>query len=81
MYRCQITGELSKLGDKLNKIVVGTRERVYTRWVRNEETNKWEEVFVSRGWEITRELNATDDGVKLWESYTSDERVAFLKHM
>ncbi len=81
MYRCQITGELSKLGDKLNKIVVGTRERVYTRWVRNEETNKWEEVFVSRGWEITRELNATDEGVKLWESYTSDERVAFLKHM
>lgn len=81
MYRCQITGELSKLGDKLNKIVVGTRERVYTRWVRNEETNKWEEVFVSRGWEIARELNATDEGVKLWESYTSEERVAFLKHM
>lgn len=81
MYRCQVTGELSKLGDKLNKIVVGTRERVYTRWVRNEETNKWEEVFVSRGWEITRELNATDEGVKLWESYTPDERVAFLKHL
>ncbi|HEY5268383.1 MAG TPA: hypothetical protein VII94_04590 [Candidatus Saccharimonadales bacterium] len=81
MYKCMITGEMSEPGDKLNKIVAGTRERVYTRWVRNEETNKWEEVFVSRGWEITRELNATDDGVKLWESYTSEERAAFLKHM
>lgn len=103
MYRCQITGKLSRQGDprigelyhvgdvktddsirapeKLNKIVVATRERVYTKWVRNEETNKWEEVFVSRGWEIVREINASQEGLDLWNSWTPEEREMFLKHM
>lgn len=103
MYRCQVTGKLSRQGDprigelyhvgdvktedgirapeKLNKIVVATRERVYTKWVKNEETNKWEEVFVAKGWEIVREINASDEGVKLWESWTPEEREAFLKHL
>lgn len=103
MYRCQITGKLSRQGDprtgeffhvgdvktddgirapeKLNKIVVEKRERVYTRWVRNEETNKWEEVFVAKGWEIVREINVTAEGLALWNSWSEDEQAAFLKHM
>lgn len=85
-------GELYYVGDlkseegirapeKLNKIVVATRERIYTRWVRNEETNKWEEVFVSRGTEIVREINASDEGVQLWDSWSPEERAIFLKHL
>lgn len=117
MYRCQITGKLSRLGDprtgelyvisdseksdtkaseKLNRIVVKTRERVYTKWVRNDdkaesidqalvmdtsEDGKWLEVFVARGWEIVREINASEEGVELWESWSPEEREVFLKHL
>ena len=91
MYKCQVTGKYSRqgnafshppvAGEKLNKIVVATRERTYTKWVKNEETLKWEEVFVAKGWEIVREINASDEGVKLWESWTPEEREVFLKHL
>ena len=81
MYVCQITGKQSKLGEKLNKITVATRPRTYTRWVRNEETNKWEEVVCGHGWEIVREINASQEGVQMWESWTPEERLVFLKHL
>ena len=66
--------------EKLNRIVVETRPRTYTRWVRNEETNKWEEIEVGHGTEIVREINATDEGLALWNSWTPEERAAFLKY-
>lgn len=79
MYVCQITGKQSKLGEKLNKITVATRPRTYTRWVRNEETNKWEEVFVSRGTEIVQEVNACEEGLALWNSWDEQDRRAFAQ--
>jgi hypothetical protein len=86
------TGEFYHTGDvktddsirspeKLNKIVVAKRERTYTKWVRNEETTKWEEVFVSKGWEIVREINASQEGLALWNTWSEDERTIFLKHL
>ncbi len=81
MYICQVTGKQSKPGEGLNKVVVATRERVYTKWVKNEDTNKWEEVFVAKGWEIVREINASQEGVQLWDSWTPEEREVFLKHL
>ena len=67
--------------EKLNRIVVATRPRTYTKWVRNEETNKWEEVVIGQGTEIVREINATDEGVELYNSWTPEERAVFLKHL
>lgn len=103
MYRCEITGKLSRRGDprigelyhidsekvredtrgseKLNRIVVQTRERIYTRWVKNEETHKYEEVEIGRGWEIVREINASDEGLALWNSWTDEERQAFVENL
>ena len=80
MYRCEITNRLSERGQKLNKLVVKTRERVYTRWVKNEETKQWEEVFMSKGWEIVKEINVSQAGLDLWNSWTPEERDLFLKH-
>lgn len=95
MYRCQVTGKLSRRGDprigeftlldaksgepahgseKLNKIVVETRERTYKQWDRENE-----EEWLSYGTEIVREINASDEGVKIWESWTQDQRDIFLK--
>lgn len=78
MYICKVTGTLSKPGEKLNKITVKSRERVYTQKFRNEETNKWEDVEVGQGHEIVQEINASQAGVDLWESWSTENRVAFL---
>jgi hypothetical protein len=75
------TEEGIRAPEKLNRIVVETRERVYTKWIKNEETNKYEEVEAGRGWEIVREINASAEGLALWESWTPEERAIFLKHM
>lgn len=97
MYICQVTGKFSRQGrpgpldkegyptqipgEKLNKIVVATRERVYTKWIKNEETHKYEEVEIGRGWEIVREINASDEGLALWNSWSPEERAIFLQHL
>jgi hypothetical protein len=81
MYICKVTGNQSKLGEKLNKITVATRDRIYTKRVKNEETGKWEDVEIGRGWEIAREIDASDEGVALWTSWSEEERTMFLKHL
>lgn len=100
MFKCEITGKLSRQGDprigaytyideksgedthsseKVHRIVVATREKVYFKKIKNEETNKWEDVEVGRGREIAREINATQEGADLWASWSDDERAAWLK--
>ena len=81
MFKCQITGKFSKFGEKLHKVVVAKRPRVYTRKFRNEETRQIEEVEVGTGWEIVREVSASEEGMHLWTKWTDDERAAFLKHL
>jgi hypothetical protein len=74
MFKCQVTGRSSKAGDKLNKIVVETRTREYRHWDRENE-----EEWFSQGSEIVREINATDEGVRIWDSLSPEERQEFLK--
>ena len=80
-YIHETKGEDVRGSEKLNRIVVATRERVYTRWVKNEETHKYEEVEAGRGWEIVREISASDEGLALWNGWSEDERAAFLKRL
>lgn len=79
MFQCEVSGRMSQPGDKCHKIVVLTRPRVYTRWFRNEETNKFEEKEVGRGWEIVKEINATQSGMQTWEGLNEEARTALLK--
>lgn len=81
MYICQVTGRQSKSGQKLNKLVVKTRDKIYTRWVRNEDTREWEEIEIGRGFETVREINASQEGVELWNSWSPEERELFLKQV
>jgi hypothetical protein len=74
MYKCQVTGKQSKLGEKLNKIVVQTRAREYKHWDRENE-----EEWFSHGTEIVREINATDEGLAIWNDLTPEEREEFVK--
>ena len=80
MYFCQITGKMSEQGEKLNKITVETRPKTYYRWVRDEDTNKWQEIETGHGFEIVKELNASEEGLQQWNDWTSEERAMFLKH-
>lgn len=81
MYYCAITKRLSKPCEKVNKLVVKTREKTYYKKVRNEETNKWEEVEAGRGWEIVKEINASQAGADLWNSWSAEERHLFVKSL
>jgi len=81
MYMCQITGMFSKPGEKLNKIVVSTREKTYYRWVRDEDTNKWVEIECGRGFETVKEINASEKGRELWETWSLEEREMFLQEI
>ena len=98
MYKCQVTGKLSRQGDprigglmllhesgavdeskgseKLNKIVVETRTKEYRNW-----DNESEEEWFSYGTEIVREINASDTGLSIWNSWTEDQRKSFLKSL
>lgn len=80
MFYCQLTGELSKSGVSPHHITVHTRERIYTKWVRNEETNKWEEVFVAKGWEIVKEIIVGDEGLRLWNGWSEEERQQYVRY-
>jgi hypothetical protein len=74
MYKCQITGKMSKPGEKLNRVVVATRAVEYKHWDREAE-----EEWFSHGTEIVKEVNASDEGAALWEKLTSEERAEFVK--
>lgn len=74
MYRCQVTGRLSNPGDACHKIVVETRSRTYKHWDRENE-----EEWFTQGTEIVREINACEQGVRVWESMTPEQREAFVK--
>jgi hypothetical protein len=70
MFRCQVTNKISKRGEKCNKIVVATRDRIYTEMIW--EDDQQVEIEVARGWEIVKEVNASDEGVKLYEQMVQD---------
>lgn len=79
MFRCEITGKLSKTGEKLHKVVVSTRQREYREWVYNEDTRRSEELVVGHGWEIVRELNASEEGEAAWNAMTPEDQSVWVK--
>lgn len=72
MFKCEVTGKFSQPGDKINRIVVKKRPRVYHEMRLNEETERYEQVEVGRGWEIEKEIIATDEGVRVWKALNPD---------
>ena len=78
-YLDEKTGEDVHSSEKVRRIVVQTREKIYTRMVKNEDTLKWEEVEVARGHETAREITVTQAGADLWASWTDDQRALWLK--
>lgn len=88
MFICEITGKYSRAGrpetetskaiaaEKLNRIVVATRAVEYKHW-----DHENEEHWFSHGTEIVREVNATEEGLALWNSWNEEQRAAFVKSL
>lgn len=88
MYFCQVTKKFSRqgkpdteaspavAGEKLNKIVIETRDVQYKHW-----DNEAEEEWFSYGTEIVREINACDNGVQVWNAMSPEQRVALVKSL
>ena len=70
MFICAITGKVSKLGEKCNKIVIATREKTYKQFVWEDDVQI--EIDVARGFEIVKEVNATAEGVEVWNRAVED---------
>lgn len=78
MFKCMVTGKMSKRGEKLNRIVVETRDKVYTQSVWEE--GELVELEVGHGYEIVKEINASDEGVKVYNQMVEDGTVdSFLR--
>ena len=64
MFYCQVMKRMSKPGEKMNRIPIVNRERVYTQQVWEE--GELVEIETGKGSEIVREIASTDEGVKLY---------------
>jgi hypothetical protein len=78
MYYCQIMKRFSAPNEKLNKIVIEIRERTYTKQLPNEDTGALETVEVGRGWEIVKEINASDMGVIKYNAMSKEQQQALI---
>lgn len=77
MFICDLTGNVSKAGEKCQKIVVKKRDKVYTEKRFNEETRETE-IYQFHGWEIVKEINVCEKGLALWNSWSEEERTLWL---
>jgi hypothetical protein len=75
MFRCQITGRLTRPGDKCNKIVVLRRAKSYWKWIKNEDGD-FVNTEISRGYETMKEVNASAEGLRLWNQQRKEDAIA-----
>lgn len=78
MFRCMIRNVVSRPNEKCQKLVVSRRTKSYTKWVQDEDTERWMEVPAGSGWEIVKELDCTQSGIDLWNTWSDAERAVFL---
>lgn len=79
MYKCMVTNKITRPGTKLNRIVVQSRPKVYTEWFR--EDGEWVELEVGRGYEIVKEIQVSDEGLRMFESMSLEERNDLLHRL
>lgn len=78
MFKCSITGRSSRPNEKCQKLVVSRRPKSYTKFIQDEDTERWMEVTAGNGWEIVKEIDCTQSGMDLWNTWSETERTVFL---
>jgi deoxyribose-phosphate aldolase len=80
MFKCQVTGKISKPREKMNRIVIATRDKVYTKKIL--EDGELVELEIGRGYEIVKEIAATDEGLRIYNQMVDDGTVAsFIRNL
>lgn len=77
MYTCKITGKTTKHGEKLNRLTVATREKIYYEKVWEDDVLV--ELEVARGFEIVREIDVSHAGLEIWNNWSDEERQEFVR--
>ncbi len=68
MFRCAITGNVTKPGEPMTKVVVETRPTTYVNYKWDEEAD--EKVRIdSKGFETVKEIAVSQEGLKQIENY------------
>lgn len=66
MFKCPIAKKNTRPGDKMVQVITETRDKVYTRRVRDDETGKLNTIVIGRGWEIVKQLGLSEEGAKIY---------------
>lgn len=62
MFKCAITKQFSRPGEKPYRLIVEKRTKEYTAHLKGDA----EPTVVGRGWEIVKEVNVTLEGLRRW---------------
>lgn len=81
MFRDQITGKMSKLGEAQHKVVVAKENKEYFGWLYDEEEDEYTWEKVGSGWQIKQEVATTEDGVSIWNSWSPEQQAAFIQDL
>lgn len=62
MFRCAVTGKVTKPGEAMTKIVVATRPKTYVNFKFNPDTLETDKI-VSHGYETVKEIQVSPEGL------------------
>lgn len=73
MFKCQVTGRMTRPGQKMNKVVIETRDKEYTE--RQRVDGVWQDVVVGYGYETVKEISVSDEGLRILQQRAEQEGV------
>lgn len=79
MYKCCVTGKMTRPHAKMNRLVVQTRPKVYTEWFK--EDGEWVEIEIGRGYETVKEIQASDEGVRVFNEMSDLQKDELLRKL
>ena len=63
MFKCQVTGRMTRPGEKMVRVVTETRDKEYTE--RRNVDGEWKDVVVGFGHETVKEICASEKGLEI----------------
>lgn len=67
MFRCAVTGKITKPGEGMTRLVIETRPRTYTNFKFNQDTLEVDKI-ISHGYETVKEIQVSEEGLAILEA-------------
>jgi len=81
MFKDQITGKFSEKGEKCHRLTVAKRSKDYYGYRLDEEQDDYLWQKIGSGEEPRLEVNTTEDGIKVWESWSPEQKQSFVQSL